>query len=429
MMSRRPVIGDTWITVAVTIGTVVALAQSPRLAAQSPEDLFTLSSVHRIDLRMHSQDWDKLKENFQENTYYPADLEWNGQVVRNAGVRSRGAGSRNARKPGLRVDFDRYSTEQTFLGLKSLVLDNLTQDPSGVRESVAMRVFDRLGVPAPREGFARLYVNGSLVGLYAVVESVDKALLARVFGAIDGNVQNDGYLFEYRYVQGSPWRFEYLGSDLAPYEARFDPKTRENEGSASKWGPIEELVRQANDASASRLTDMVGPRLDLAAFIRYVAIQTFIAENDGFTGYDGMNNFYFYRLEDRDQHVLIAWDADNAFLTPDFGITARHEENVLLRTAMDVPEWRDRYFASLGDAVESTGRVEAGQSVSWLSAEIARQLDLIAAAMAEDPSKPYSNTEHASARDAMLGFADARVSYVRCEIAKATGQARPAGCS
>ena len=71
--------------------------------------------------------------------------------MRNSGVRSRGLGSRSGTKPGLRVDFDRYSSNQTFLGLKSLVLDNLTQDESGVKESVTMRLFARLGVPAPRE--------------------------------------------------------------------------------------------------------------------------------------------------------------------------------------------------------------------------------------------------------------------------------------
>ena len=41
-----------------------------------------------------------------------------------------------------------------------------------------------------------------------------------------------------------------------------------------------------------------------------------------------MNNFYFYRLENSPSHVFIAWDEDNAFLQPDFGITTRLEENV-----------------------------------------------------------------------------------------------------
>ena len=203
--------------VAQLVLTLAAIGLPGPVEAQTTDDLFNPGALQRIDLRMHSQDWSKLRESFQENTYYPADFVWNGQTVRNSGVRSRGLGSRSGTKPGLRVDFDRYTSDQTFLGLKSVILDNLTQDPSGVRESVAMRMFARMGVPGPRESFARLYVNDQLIGLYAIVESVDKDLLARVYGTVEGNVQNDGYLFEYNYVVGSPWRFEYLGQDLDPY--------------------------------------------------------------------------------------------------------------------------------------------------------------------------------------------------------------------
>ena len=147
-------------TFRVVVCGVLGLAASVANArAQSADDLFNPAVMQRIDIGMNSQDWEKLKQNFQENTYYPADIAWNGQTARNSGIRSRGLGSRSGTKPGLRVDFDRYSTDQTFLGLKSIVLDNLTQDASGVKESVAMRMFARMGVPAPRESFARVFVN------------------------------------------------------------------------------------------------------------------------------------------------------------------------------------------------------------------------------------------------------------------------------
>jgi spore coat protein CotH len=427
-MSRAHV-GPPGRALAFSVIGAAVLLLGGQPAAQSPDDLFNPNVVHRVDLLMHSQDWEKLKQNFQENTYYPADLQWNGQTVRNTGIRSRGLGSRSGTKPGIRVDFDRYSSDQTFLGLKSMILDNLTQDKSGVRESVAMRLFARVGIPASRESFARLYVNNQLIGLYAVVESVDKDLLARVFGTLDGNVQNDGYLFEYNYVLGSPWRFEHMGSGLDPYKERFDPKTHESKSDADKWGPIEELVRMVNDTPAGSLASVLEPRLDVVAFLRYVAAQNFVAENDGFVGYDGMNNFYFYRLEDSTRHVFVAWDEDNAFLSTDFGLTTRHDENVLLRKVMEASAWRSQYFTSLQETAESAARIEDGQSDGWLLAEMRRQLDLIADAMRDDPSKPYTNEEHAGARAELLNFPGPRISYVRCEAARALGSALPAGCS
>src|SRR5688572_33255462 len=118
-------------------------------------------------------------------------MTWNGITGSNGGIRSRGLGFRREQEAGLWVDFDRYSAGQQFLGLKSFVLDNLSQDFSGVKETVAMRFFTRLGIPAPRETHARLYVNGRYAGLYALVESVDKTMMGRVFGSINGNIQND----------------------------------------------------------------------------------------------------------------------------------------------------------------------------------------------------------------------------------------------
>ncbi len=398
---------------------VVVLVASPA-AAQTQDDFFNPDVVQRVELWLHDADWNKLKANFQENTYYPADMTWNGITVRSVGIRSRGLGSRSATKPGLRVDFDRYSDGQQFLGLKSFVLDNLTQDHSGIKETVAMRFFTRLGIPAPRETHTRLYVNGRYAGLYGLVESVDKTMMGRVFGTINGNIQNDGYLVEYNYVLDSPWRFTYEGAALTPYKARFDIKTNESHAESVIWGPIEELVRLVNDTPSSSFEQIVGAKLDLPAFVRYIAAQNFIAQNDAFNGYDGMNNFYFYRLENSSVHTFIAWDEDNAFLTPDFAITSRLDENVLTRKTLELPAFQSRYVGGLSDA--------AASAAGWMRAEMQRQLDLINQAMLEDTQKPYSNDQHNAERERLLAFPDARVSFVRCEVSKLTGAAPPSGC-
>jgi spore coat protein CotH len=402
------------------LAVVVTLGLGSSAAAQTPDDFFNPDVLQRIDIWLNSSDWAKLRAAFRENTYYPADVTWNGITVRNVGIRSRGLGSRSSTKPGLRVDFDRYSSGQQFLGLKSFVLDNLTQDQSGVKETVAMRFFSRLGIPAPRETHTRLYINGDYAGLYGLVESVDKTMMGRVFGSIGDDIQNDGYLFEYNYVLGSPWRFNYEGAALTPYKARFDIKTNESHAESAIWGPIEELVRLVNDTPSSSFEATIGPRLDLVAFVRYIAAQTFVAQNDGFNGYDGMNNFYLYRLENSSSHVFIAWDEDNAFLQPDYAISTRLEENVLSRKTLALPAFQAQYFAVLTEAASSAS--------DWLRAEMQRQLDMINDAMLSDTLKPYSNADYTAARESLLSFPQARITFVRCEVAKQTGATRPSGC-
>ncbi len=122
----------------------------PRLLiAQDPTAaFFDGSALHEIRLTVNAKDWESLKEHFQDNTYYPADFKWNNQVVRNIGIRSRGKGSRRPNKPGLRLDFNRYTSGQTFMTLKSFILRNNSQDTTNMRERLSMLFFQRLGLVA-----------------------------------------------------------------------------------------------------------------------------------------------------------------------------------------------------------------------------------------------------------------------------------------
>jgi spore coat protein CotH len=381
--------------------------------AQTADDLFSRTDLQRVDLWVHSSDWAKLKAEFQTNTYYPADMTWNGITVRNVGIRSRGRGSRSPHKPGLRVDFDRYTAAQRFIGLKSLVLDNVTQDGSGIHESVAMAFYARLGIPAPREIHTRLYVNNEYAGLYVIVESVDKDLLARVFGAIGADTQNDGYLYEFKWMDD--WKFGYLGDGLAEYKLRFEPTTHESKSDEELYRPIEMLIRVANSTPPDRLVAELSARLDIPQAIRFIAAQLFLAETDGFLGGFGINNLYLYRLENSDVHVFIAWDADNTFYHPEYPTNSGINDNVLMRAVMAVPEYNALFLSELRRSVE------LAEADDWLNTEIIRQVQRVDTAMKEDPWKPVSNSVYEGRAAEMLGFARARIAFVKCELERGAG--------
>ena len=389
------------------------LAVSPA-GAQSADDIFGSQDLQRLDLWVNSADWAKLGTDFQANTYYPADVIWKGVSVGNAGIRSRGRGSRSGTKPGLRVDFDRYVTGQTFLGLKSFVLDNLTQDPSGIHETVAMAFNARLGIPAPREIHVRLYVRDVFAGVYAIIEAVDKNMLARVFGSIGDDTQNDGYLFEFKYQDD--WRFSNLGSSLDPYKIRFEATTHESKSDEDKYRPIETLVRLANDTPADRVKEVLGPVFDIPGFIRFLAAQTFLGDTDGFLGNQGINNFYLYRLENQAVHTLIAWDADNTFWGPDFPLDVSWASNKLVDKLMSVPEYSALF------AAEMKRTVELAEADGWLDTEIIRQVQRINTAMTEDPFKPHTQQSFEGSTGVMLNFARARIAFVKCALGTATCQ-------
>ena len=390
------------------IASLLVLAAVPAFAqTASTDDLFRATTVLRVDLDLHSADWAKLKEDFQANTYYPADFKWNGQTVFNVGIRSRGRGSRSGTKPGLKVDFDRYSTNQKFLGLKSLVLDNLTQDPSGVHETVSMRFYERLGIPVPRETHVRLYVRGEYIGVYALVESIDKEFLKRIYGIIGEDTQNDGWLYEF--VWQDHWLFTDLGTELTEVMLRFDATTHESKTDEQKYRTIQELITLANVTPVERFVEVIGPRFDIPGFIRFVAAQAYLAETDGFLGAFGMNNFYLYRLENQIKHVLIAWDTDNTFWGATFPVRPP-TDNVLMQNLIRIPEYEALWYQELARANE------LAEAENWLENEIVRQVQMIDSAMKEDGSKPYSNNSYEGEAGKMLSFARARITYMKCAL-------------
>lgn len=404
--------------VAILVSVLgTAMGGSAQAPTPRADEFFSDAVLHEISLRVNSRDWEALKANFESNQYYPCDLVWNGITVRNVGIRSRGLGSRSGTKPGLRVDFDRYSQSQTFLGLKSFILDNLLQDSSTLKERLSFKLFERVGLPAPRATHARVYVNGAYVGVYGVVESIDKQFLARVFGADErGHVENDGYLFEYHWRY--PYYFGYLGVDLAPYVELFERKTRERDPEEDAYRPLEEWIRTVNEAADRDFARALEPFVDLPLMMKYLAVETFLAERDGLLGYAGLNNFYLYRFEGEKRSQFLPWDKDNTFAARDYPILQGVDENVLVRRALAVPELRAAYLDALLAVADAATRPGADDPTGWLERAVDRAYGQVRSSVVEDPLKPYSDEEFEQAIEQLRRFARERAAFVRCEIAK-----------
>jgi spore coat protein H len=389
----------------IFIATLSLLTWSAGVAdAQTANDLFDRNTVHELRLFINSRDFQELRTRYLEDKYYVADLQWRNIRVRNAAVRSRGGVTRNPLKPALRVDFNRYTTGQRFLGLKSLVLDNLLQHGSVVAESTAMAFFERMGQPAPRESFCRLYINNVYYGVYAIVESIDTDFLQRTLD------ESTGYLFSYQH-RG---RFygEYLGDDLEVYKLLFEPQTHELDADIVLYSPIRDLFREVNHPEDAVWRERVEQYLDLPQFVTHVAIENFLAEFDGILGAFAMNNFYLYRYAGTNRHRLIAWDKDSTFFEPSFPILNGAEENVLFRRAIGHSD----LFALYLKVVEQCAR--AAEEDDWLEREIMRAATLIAASVRSDTRKPYSNDAFEESVALLVEFARARSAYVLQEIAQ-----------
>ncbi len=391
----------------VSAGSTVA-------APATPDEFFNDAVVQEVRLVVSSRDWQTLKEHFGDDTYYPADLTWNGVTVRNVGIRSRGHATRNGIKPGLRVDINRFVTNQEFLGLKAFSLDNMYGDSSMVREPVTMKMFAKMGLPAPREAHARVYVNNEYAGLYVIIESVDRTFVERVFGAQEANVENGGYLLEYQW--NYPYRLEYLGPGLEAYADLFKPQTRETDSMANIYGPVEDMVRTINESSDQTFASEVGRFMDLGLFMKHMAVESFMVEWDGIVGFAGVNNFYLYRFHQNGRSQVIPKDKDASLAFKDVPVTFRFDTNVLVQRTMMVPEYRQVYLDALKQCMALAAEPAEDDPRGWLEREVERQTSLIRTAVAEDPVYPYSFDDFTAVVDSLMEFARLRSSYVTCDV-------------
>ncbi len=382
--------------------TIIGVA-APAVA-QTNDELFDGTTLQELRLTMSTRDLQTLRAEFAANTYYPADLQWRDVKVRNVGLRSRGSGSRSATKLGIQLDFDRYSTSQQFLGMTSLVLDNLVQDPAMVRERVSMAFYERMGLPAPRESLCRLYINDVYQGVYGVVEAITSALLART--------TDDPTAYLYEFHHASPFFGEYLGNDLAPYKTMFEPRSHKKEADSVLYGPIRDLFREVNEPDDSVWRDRVGAVLDLEQFVKYVAVETYLSEIDGILSSSGMSNFYLYRPTGSMQHRLLPWDKDRTFSEYDSSVVAGVDSNEILRRALAYADLKALYL----DTLAACARSAATQF--WLEREIVRNSQLIAAAAVEDTTKPYSDEDVTSAVSYLRTFARRRSGLVLQQVAR-----------
>jgi spore coat protein CotH len=278
------------------------------------------------------------------------------------------------------------------------VLDNLVTDPSMIREATAMALMRRLGIAAPREAPARVFVNGEYAGVYMMVEPVDTVFAARAF-------EPGGLLFEYRWTY--PFFATFPGEVLDPYAVLFESRTPGVRSMADLYGPMRELFRAINDTPDGSL-EQVNRYLHLDGLIRTLGASTFLAEWDGVLGYDGMNNFYLYRVGE--QARLIPWDRDQAFRAVNYPLLAGANENVLMRRVLEDPPLRAAYVAAVTEAMATA------QADGWLEHELARQYALIHDAALADTFKIATNEEFEAAFAELIAFARLRPAFVQGEL-------------
>jgi uncharacterized protein (TIGR03437 family) len=377
------------------------------------------SAVRVINLTMAANDWAALQQNYLLNTYYHATFTWNG-ISEDIGVRSHGGGSRSPIKPNLDLNFAHYTKTQTFLGLPFVLLKANNEDASNMREWISMKLFRKMGIPAPREAPAQVYLNGQLLGFYYIVEHLDATFLQRNFG------ESGGYLYEWQ--SANNYDFENLGTDPTLYAQFLNLKTSQ---AASDLQTFDNLVQVINQPPSATLTDgafiaALSQYVDPKQFLTYGATDQVLAGSDSLIGgQQGMNNLDLYQFQGATLYNFIPWDKDSTLndVTRDImeGVSIGSTINLLAQRLVAIPQYAQVYLAALSKAATLMGGTGG-----WADQEFTREYGVIQAAATNDPNKqcmsagvliPCGNQDFETDVQNIHSFFSARSAFVLSEVA------------
>lgn len=368
--------GFLWLLAAIIA------APAPAAAQASASELFDDSRVQIVNLTMADADWQTLRDNYLKKTWYHVTMTWNGLTSADAGVRSHGGtGSRSPVKPNLDVDFGRFAAGRTWLGVPWVLLKANNQDPSNLREWLAMKFFHRAGLPAPREAPAQLYLNGKLLGMYYLVENIDTGMLQRNFG------ESAGYLYEWNYADS--YALNGLGPDPSVYAKFLDLKSGPGSADITTFAAMIQAVNRDGVPSADYIRE-VSRYINPGLFLSEAAAENVIGEEDGLLGDAGTNNVYLYQFAGTTQFQFLPWDKDRTLQDWARSITTSVVSgtvNQLARRLYAIDTFRTVYLAE-------HERLMAlfGGPGGWADTEVSRQYELIKTTARNDPGKQCNYT-------------------------------------
>ncbi len=304
MNTYRPFLRGGMILAAICILHLTTAAQN------AGDALFSGIQIHTVHLRFSIPDWyDSLAFYYDEGDeqYIPVQLEANGTIYNNIGVRFKGNSSYSypGTKKSLRLEFDAFGGDERWDGEKDIHLNNMWGDPTFMREKLHTDFCRSAGIHAPRANYARVYINDEYWGFYSMVEHVDKRFTKTHYG------DNNGDMFKAVDAFGGGGSsqkfsdFRWRGATESLYYDYYEMKT---DGSTTAWPKLVALIDVINNQSDAASLEAT---MNIASFEQAVAADILLGNLDSYIG--GGRNFYLYFNPKTSKAEWIVWDTGLSF--------------------------------------------------------------------------------------------------------------------
>jgi hypothetical protein len=356
---------------------------APITYPQDCSDVYDENILPAFDLTFTPDQLNALQIDCGNNVqqYRPVKLTYGNEVV-DAMVRLKGNWTWDCSKMQFVVSFNEIDPKGRFHGLRKLVFDAPWYDRTVLHERLAMPFFKARGLPYSCVNNAMVSINGVYYGIYANLERIDKEYLQRQFDLADGNL----------------------------YQAGTELKTNETIGDTSDVMAL----------NATTTVDELAKVMDLNEAVSEWAAEAMLPAMDNY--WAGVEiNYYIYHHPTRG-FVYLPYDMDIVF-----GDSAYPDGSLLWPDSLtsdpityEHPGWlkEDRVKMVLSDPVWCQRFVDelALARAAYVPAEFAARVDTwnaqILQAVAMDPNKQFSVTDHNAAVASLKSFVQQRGAFV-----------------
>lgn len=329
-------------------GPLTAWAGDKGITQEYETALFDTSSILSVNIQMDEADWNDMLENATAETYYQCNVEVNGTMFYQVGIRPKGNTSLSAianddttDRYSFKLEFDHYVDGQTCFGLDKLILNNNYADATNLKEALIYDMYQYLGADVSLYNYAKISLNGEYWGVYLALEGVEDSFQLRNYGTESGELYKpesmdmgggkaqdrpdgmpegteDGKDFGNGGAPDAPNQTDaaenaeqpggmdrnsggadlnYTDDDLDSYETIWD-----GEVTKTNQADHERVVKALKNIAAGNDMETY---MDIDNLLRYMAVHVFSVNEDSLSG-TMAHNYYLYESDGK--LSLIPWD-------------------------------------------------------------------------------------------------------------------------
>jgi len=283
------------------------------------DEFFAKGPIPQLRIRLTKEEEQKLRAN--QRAYVLCTLIEDGKTTYE-GVRVKlkgAAGSfRNLDdRPAFTLNMGKGKPE--FHGLDKFHLNNSVQDESYMSEMLCSQLCRDAGLPAARATHARVWLNDRDLGFYGLKEGFNEDFIKANFPGTEGK----GNLYD--------------GGFLQDIDANLERD--EGEGADDK-ADLKALLAAAREPDVTKRATLLAERLDIDAFINFMALELMMCHWDGYT--NNKNNYRIYFHVTTKKAVFIPHGMDQMFGDANFPVF-NVPGTILPGAVLNVPEWKVKY--------------------------------------------------------------------------------------